>query len=53
MRAFFIVLKFELETMLKKKSFLISTILVAIAAFALLSFPRFLSNDSENKIKSV
>lgn len=49
MRAFFIVLKFELETMLKKKSFLISTILVAIAAFALLSFPRFLSNDSENK----
>ena len=39
MRAFFIVLKFELETMLKKKSFLISTILVAIAAFALLSFP--------------
>ena len=35
--------------MLKKKSFLISTILVAIAAFALLSFPRFLSNDSENK----
>lgn len=45
MRAFFQVLKFELSTMFRKKSFVISTVLVAAAAFLLLSIPRFLSDD--------
>lgn len=45
MKAFFLVLKFELGTMLRKKSFLISTVLVVLGAFALLSLPRFLMNE--------
>lgn len=48
MKQFWIVVKFELETMMKKKSFLISIVLVAAAAFILLSLPRFF-NDSEGK----
>lgn len=47
MREFFIVLKFELETMLHKKSFVISTVLVALSAFVILSLPRFFSNDQD------
>lgn len=43
MREFLLVLKFELITMLQKKSFAISTILVALSAFVLLSIPRFLN----------
>ena len=39
MRDFLLVLKFELQTMVRKKSFLISTVLVAAAAFVLLSIP--------------
>jgi len=45
MRDFLLVLKFELQTMVRKKSFLISTVLVAAAAFVLLSIPRVFSND--------
>lgn len=45
MRQFWLVVKFELETMVKKKSFTISIALVALAAFALLSLPRFFNND--------
>ena len=45
MRDFLLVLKFELQTMVRKKSFLISTVLVAAAAFVLLSIPRVFSDD--------
>lgn len=45
MREVLLVLMFELRSMLKKKSFIISTIIVMISAFVLLSIPRFLSND--------
>lgn len=48
MKQFLLVLKFELVTMFQKKSFLISTILVALSAFVLLSIPRFIS-DSDDK----
>ena len=45
MRDFLLVLKFELQTMVRKKSFLISTVLVAAAAFVLLSIPSCFSDD--------
>lgn len=45
MRQFWLVVKFELETMMKKKSFTISIVLVALAAFVLLSLPRFFGGD--------
>lgn len=47
MREFLLVLKFELQAMLQKKSFLISTVLVAVAAFVILSIPRFFSDDDK------
>ena len=47
MREFLLVLKFELQTMIRKKSFLISTVLVAAAAFVLLSIPRVFSDDKK------
>lgn len=43
MKQFFHVLKFELITMFQKKSFVISTIIVILAAFIALSIPRFSS----------
>lgn len=48
MREFLIVLRFELKTMLSKKSFLISTIIVMLGAIVLLSLPRFISNDGQD-----
>ncbi len=54
MKDFFIVLKFELATMLKKKSFVISTVLVIIGAFLLMALPSLLqmdeSDDSHNAV---
>ena len=41
MRQFLLVVRFELETMMKKKSFILSIVLIALAAFILLSMPRF------------
>lgn len=40
MKQFLLVVRFELETMIKKKSFLISTVLVVVLAFGILSLPR-------------
>ena len=48
MKQFLLVVKFELETMMKKKSFLISIALVAIAAFVVLSLPRFLDDKKSS-----
>lgn len=48
MREFLIVLRFELKTMLSKKSFLISTIIVMLGAIVLFSLPRFISNDGQD-----
>ncbi len=49
MKDFFIVLKFELLTMIKKKSFIISTVLVIAGAFLLIALPGlFQSDDSGN-----
>lgn len=48
MREFLIVLRFELKTMLSKKSFLISTIIVMLVAIVLFSLPRFISNDGQD-----
>ncbi len=45
MREFFLVFRFELQTMLKKKSFVISTALVVLGAFVLLSLPRFFMSE--------
>ena len=45
MKSFILVLKFELGTMLKKKSFVISTVLVVLGAFVLLSLPRFFMGE--------
>lgn len=45
MKQFWLVVKFELETMMRKKSFIISIVLVAASAFILLSLPRFLNNE--------
>ena len=50
MREVLLVLVFELRSMLKKKSFIISTIIVMISAFILLSIPRFLSNDETEEV---
>lgn len=50
MKQFLIVVKFELETMMKKKSYVISVVLIALAAFILLSMPRFF--DSQNNGQS-
>lgn len=50
MREVLLVLVFELRSMLKKKSFIISTIIVMISAFVLLSIPRFLSNDETEEV---
>jgi len=47
-REFLIVLRFELKTMLSKKSFLISTIIVMLGAIVLFSLPRFISNDGQD-----
>lgn len=43
MKQFFIVFCFELETLLKRKSFLITTLIVVVLSFVLLSIPRFSS----------
>lgn len=48
MKQFWLVVKFELETMMRKKSFLISIVLVAASAFILLSLPRFLNNEGSS-----
>ena len=48
MREFLIVLRFELKTMLSKKSFLISTIIVMLGAIVLFSLPRLISNDGQD-----
>lgn len=45
-----LVLAFELRSMLKKKSFIISTLIVMISAFVLLSIPRFLSDDDTEEV---
>lgn len=47
MKQFLLVVKFELETMVKKKSFILSIVLVAFAAFVLLSIPRFFDNQKD------
>lgn len=49
MKQFLVVVKFELETMMRKKSFLISILLVAIGAFVVLSIPRFLNQEDSNE----
>lgn len=41
MRAFLTVLKFELNTMIKKRSFLISTVIIVVGSFLLMSLPGF------------
>lgn len=41
MKKFLIVLKFELNTMMRKRSFIISTLLIVAGAFLLLSLPGF------------
>ena len=51
MREFFLVFRFELQTMLKKKSFVISTALVVLGAFVLLSLPRFFMNEEAWTVK--
>lgn len=45
-----LVLAFELRSMLKKKSFIISTLIVMVSAFVLLSIPRFLSDDDTEEV---
>lgn len=47
MKDFFIVLKFELATMLKKKSFVISTVLVIAGAFLLMALPGLFQSDED------
>ncbi|WP_028044138.1 ABC transporter permease [Candidatus Stoquefichus massiliensis] len=49
MKQFFLVIKFELETMMRKKSYLLSIVLIALAAFVLLSMPRFFNDKKENQ----
>lgn len=41
MKSFLTVFKFELFTLVRKKAFLISTILIAVIAFLVLSIPRY------------
>lgn len=41
MKQFFNVLKFELRTMLQKKAYIVTTLIIMIAAFVVLSIPRF------------
>lgn len=49
MKQFLLVMKFELETMMKKKSFLLSIVLVALLAFVLLSVPRFFNDEKDSQ----
>lgn len=49
MKEFLIVLKFELATMFRKKSFIISTLLVMVLAFVILSIPRFTSGSDDKE----
>lgn len=49
MKQFLLVIKFELETMMRKKSYLLSIVLVALVAFIILSMPRFLNDKKENQ----
>lgn len=49
MKQFLIVIKFELETMMKKKSYIISIVLIALAAFILLSMPRFFNQQKDGQ----
>lgn len=50
MKEFFIVLKFELLTMVKKKSFIISTVLVIAGAFLLMALPGLLQTDDDEYV---
>jgi len=49
MREFFLVLKFELITMLKKKSFVISTVLVVLGAFLLMGVLGLFMDEENNR----
>lgn len=51
MREFLIVLKFELWTMLCKKGFIISIIIVALVSFVSMSIPRFFNSDHSHVAK--
>lgn len=53
MRQFLLVVRFELETMMKKKSFILSIVLIALAAFILLSMPRFFDNSKKSDNQEV
>lgn len=53
MREFLLVLKFELATMMQKKSFIISTLLVVLGSFLILSFPRFISDQKDTSSADV
>lgn len=54
MKAFLTVLKFELNTMIKKRSFVVSTMIIVIGSFLLMSLPGFfkdeISSDSDNTV---
>lgn len=46
MKQFWVVVRFELETMMRKKSFMLSILLVAAGAFLVLSMPRIFNKDT-------
>lgn len=45
MKSFLTVLKFELKTMLQKRSFIISTLIIVVGSFLLLSLPALFKDD--------
>lgn len=51
MKSFLIVLKFELETIMRKKSFVISTLVVALCALVGLSLPKFFNHEDSGSDK--
>lgn len=59
MKSFLTVFRFELATLLKRKSFLITTGIVVVCAFILLSIPRFstifgnLFSSNNNEVKTM
>ena len=54
MRSFFTVLRFEFNTMVKKRSFLVSTLIIVLGSFLLMSLPGlFQGSDSSDSQVSV